>query len=398
MGVFVDYPSAGENVLQMDNLILILILFEFGIFLKAFEDSRGIEEIEKFFLATLDRAKQLRAIGWVVGVLLFIDDYLSAMLMGKVYKRLHKPFAMEKEELAHLTILTANAPSLLFPFTTWGILICITLNIGASDYFKMLGYTYYPFLVLIWLWLTIFFHKNNGGKEATLQNKGMKSGSNNASVSRKSQASDPLKNSYEDMLWPREFVPCYSGRRILLSCVVPMVLLLIPVGLVYIDSLKLWFTFEFTWILNTEGESARISISPELIGLFFGLLIGILYYSFYECLLALFPKDSPENNKVRKISDLHKDLKNAVREHLEEVEKDNKLEKFWDYQALLNLKKRLGFAYNLVPWKHYRFQGRCLFMEKRAWASLLDRLEVVFEEKIFKTFILGGSTDFLMSP
>lgn len=101
------------------------------------------------------RAQSLMA-AWGLGLVIFIDDYLSALTVGAAMRRLTDKFKVSRAMLAYVAAATAAPVCLLVPISTWAIYIAGLLeNNGVAA--KGAGLAYYTGIIpyMFYAWVTI---------------------------------------------------------------------------------------------------------------------------------------------------------------------------------------------------------------------------------------------------
>lgn len=57
---------------------------------------------------------------WVLGILMFVDDYLNSLAVGSAMRELTDKYKVSREKLAYVVDSTAAPISVVIPFSTWG--------------------------------------------------------------------------------------------------------------------------------------------------------------------------------------------------------------------------------------------------------------------------------------
>jgi Na+/H+ antiporter NhaC len=58
---------------------------------------------------------------WVMGILMFVDDYLNSLAVGSAMRSLTDKYKVSREKLAYVVDSTAAPISVIIPFSTWGV-------------------------------------------------------------------------------------------------------------------------------------------------------------------------------------------------------------------------------------------------------------------------------------
>jgi len=57
---------------------------------------------------------------WVLGIFMFVDDYLNSLAVGSAMRELTDRYRISREKLAYVVDSTAAPVSVIIPFSTWG--------------------------------------------------------------------------------------------------------------------------------------------------------------------------------------------------------------------------------------------------------------------------------------
>ena len=58
---------------------------------------------------------------WVLGIFMFVDDYLNSLAVGSAMRDLTDKYKVSREKLAYIVDSTAAPISVIIPFSTWGV-------------------------------------------------------------------------------------------------------------------------------------------------------------------------------------------------------------------------------------------------------------------------------------
>lgn len=95
---------------------------------------------------------------WLLGLLIFIDDYLNALAVGSAMRKVTDKFGVSREKLAYVVDSTAAPICMLIPVSTWAVFFAGVLETsdvapageGMSLFISSIPYTLYAwFAVLI---------------------------------------------------------------------------------------------------------------------------------------------------------------------------------------------------------------------------------------------------------
>ncbi|EPC03790.1 sodium:proton antiporter [Litchfieldella anticariensis FP35 = DSM 16096] len=121
---------------MMDETIawLILVCGLMGGFIAMLEKSGCTLSFSHFMTRLVKTRRQSLLSTAVLGVLIFIDDYLNALATSAAMKRLTDRFGVSREKLAYIVDSTAAPICILVPLSTWAVYFAELLETnGASE-------------------------------------------------------------------------------------------------------------------------------------------------------------------------------------------------------------------------------------------------------------------------
>lgn len=94
---------------------------------------------------------------WVLGIFMFVDDYLNSLAVGAAMRELTDKYKISREKLAYVVDSTAAPISVIIPFSTWGaffggLLVANGLadeGQGLSVYISAIPYMLYAWVAII---------------------------------------------------------------------------------------------------------------------------------------------------------------------------------------------------------------------------------------------------------
>ena len=116
--------------------------------------------VEAFTLAMAKRAntrKKSLLITWLLGLTMFLDDYLSAIVIGNSMKKVTDKFKVSRSMLAYIVDSTAAPICVLVPISTWAVYFSvilestgnISLGEGMKYYISAIPFMFYPIIALL---------------------------------------------------------------------------------------------------------------------------------------------------------------------------------------------------------------------------------------------------------
>lgn len=122
---------------------------------------------------------------WVLGIFMFVDDYLNSLAVGSAMRDLTDKYRISREKLAYVVDSTAAPISVIIPFSTWGVFfagLIVANDIapegeGLVTYISAIPYMLYAWVAVLIVPVVIFgFIPSLGGMkkaEARAQSTGM---------------------------------------------------------------------------------------------------------------------------------------------------------------------------------------------------------------------------------
>ncbi len=94
---------------------------------------------------------------WMLGIFLFIDDYLNAIAIGSAMKQVTDRFKVSRAMLSYVVDSTAAPTCVLVPISTWAVFFAGVLESakvagtgeGMSMYISGIPYMFYPFVAVL---------------------------------------------------------------------------------------------------------------------------------------------------------------------------------------------------------------------------------------------------------
>ena len=94
---------------------------------------------------------------WFLGLVIFIDDYLSALTVGAATRRLTDKFGVSRAMLAYVAAATAAPVCLLIPISTWAIYVSgllesnkvVAAGEGLHYYISVIPYIFYAWFAVL---------------------------------------------------------------------------------------------------------------------------------------------------------------------------------------------------------------------------------------------------------
>ena len=143
---------------------VILVCGLFGSLVALLEKSGGANGFSTLASKYL-KTKRAALIGtWVLGIIVFIDDYLNALAVGTAMRKITDKYGVPREFLAYVINSTGATVCVLIPFSTWSAFMAGQLEasgaaeagMGTSVYISSIPFILYGWVAVIIVPLFIF--------------------------------------------------------------------------------------------------------------------------------------------------------------------------------------------------------------------------------------------------
>ena len=100
---------------------------------------------------------------WVLGIFMFVDDYLNSLAVGSSMRELTDKYKISREKLAYVVDSTAAPVSVIIPYSTWGAFfggLLVANGVaeegqGLATYISSIPYMLYPWVAVFLVPLVI---------------------------------------------------------------------------------------------------------------------------------------------------------------------------------------------------------------------------------------------------
>jgi len=156
---FVDtLAEVSLSVLRDEDIAwIILVCALYGVFIALLVRSGGSMAFGRLLLARLQNKRQSLLTTWVLGLVIFLDDYLNSLTVGATMKAVTDRFKTSRAMLAYVVDSTAAPLCLLIPISSWGAYFAGLLekNTVAADgqglslFIESIPYMFYPIIAVL---------------------------------------------------------------------------------------------------------------------------------------------------------------------------------------------------------------------------------------------------------
>ena len=154
------------------NISILIFCLSIGGLIGIVEKNGGTQGIASLIVHKAKNTKSTLFSTWLLGVLIFFDDYANSLIVGNTMKSITDKQGISREKLAYIVDSTAAPISSMALISTWvgmelGLiqtgLSNLGLELGAYDVFlRSIPYRFYSVLALVFVLILIFTGKDFG--------------------------------------------------------------------------------------------------------------------------------------------------------------------------------------------------------------------------------------------
>jgi tetracycline resistance efflux pump len=161
-GNFIEALQAA--LMDKDMVWIILVCGLYGALIQLMIDSGGVFAFGEWALKHVRSRRSALLTSWLVGVIIFIDDYMSALATGATMRRITDRYRISREQLAFMVTATAPPVCMLIPMSTWSIYCGGLLEAnqivgtggGFGGFLRTLPFMFYPWVIVLMALLMAF--------------------------------------------------------------------------------------------------------------------------------------------------------------------------------------------------------------------------------------------------
>ncbi|SDK12765.1 Na+/H+ antiporter NhaC family protein [Natronincola ferrireducens] len=136
-----------------DSAYYILMFGLFGALIKILEFSGAAMGFSDIGAKIANTRKKTLILTWILGLIIFVEDYLNALGVGIAMQKLTDRFKVSRQYLAFIVNSTGAAVCILVPFSSWGVLYAAQIeSVGVIT--DMSGFAAYaraiPYMLYAW--------------------------------------------------------------------------------------------------------------------------------------------------------------------------------------------------------------------------------------------------------
>jgi Na+/H+ antiporter NhaC len=154
-----------DNTLTVvgSNAYYIIMFGMFGAMIRILDNSGAALGFADIGAKVANTRRKTMVATWILGIIIFIEDYLNALGVGVAMKTLSDKFKISREFLAFIVNSTGAAVCVIVPISSWGILYSTQIEetglfsgSGLAAYSHAIPFMLYSWIALICVILFIF--------------------------------------------------------------------------------------------------------------------------------------------------------------------------------------------------------------------------------------------------
>ena len=157
------------------NIGILIFLVMLGIIVTLMTKSGGSQAYGKWAKKKMKSSKQSLFSTFILGVVIFVDDYFNCLTVGSVMREITDEFKVSRAMLAYIIDSTAAPVCIIAPISSWAAAVTgfVESEDGFSVFMKSIPYNYYALLTIFALLMfvilkvdfgTMKLHEDNAAK------------------------------------------------------------------------------------------------------------------------------------------------------------------------------------------------------------------------------------------
>lgn len=143
-----------------DTIWLVIVCGLFGSMIAILNEAHGTHAIADFLGKICKSAKSTLLVSWILGIIIFVDDYMNIMTISACTKKLADKRNVPREALSYVIDSTGAPVCVLLPFSTWAIFFAgvfyeqesvrnLALGNAIQTYIHIIPYIFYAIAAVI---------------------------------------------------------------------------------------------------------------------------------------------------------------------------------------------------------------------------------------------------------
>jgi len=128
----------------------------------------GVRAFADWAVSKIKNPVAAQLLTWILGIIIMIDDYFNALVIGEVSKPITDEYKVSRAKLAYIIDSTSAPVVVMMPVSTWGAYIIgligglfvangYTVRTGLQGFLAAVPYQFYPITALIMVFLIVKF-------------------------------------------------------------------------------------------------------------------------------------------------------------------------------------------------------------------------------------------------
>jgi tetracycline resistance efflux pump len=156
--VFSDFIASFYKVMEDESSVwVILVCGLYGSLIGLMVRSGGTMKFGEWALKKIKTQRQALMGTWLLGLVIFLDDYLSALTVGLSMRRITDAYKIPRSKLAYIVNTTSAPWCVVVPISTWTIFVGKLLETsgvaskgkGLATYWKMIPFVTYGYISVL---------------------------------------------------------------------------------------------------------------------------------------------------------------------------------------------------------------------------------------------------------
>lgn len=131
---------------------LLFLLLGFGVLIRLFEQSGAFLGFANLVSKFVKGRKSAMVVTWIMGILMFVDDYLNVLAVSTSMKSLTDEYRIPREHLAYGVNSMGACVCVLVPIASWAAfaMACASdYGLGMGDYVRALPFMFFPIIAVV---------------------------------------------------------------------------------------------------------------------------------------------------------------------------------------------------------------------------------------------------------
>lgn len=149
--------SLGERLLNRSEVWALAVCGLFGVLIRLLVVCGGATAFGHVVGGRVASGRAALFLAWILGIVVFIDDYLNALILGRTLRPVTDMHRVPRERLAYVIDSTAAPVCLLVPISTWAVYVAGLLETtGAADpgggmaaYVRIVPFAFYGWFAVL---------------------------------------------------------------------------------------------------------------------------------------------------------------------------------------------------------------------------------------------------------